>query len=252
MVFQDYFMMMMSTMIMTSLRRQDKIQEPNGMRKIIKLNMSLMALHVVRNVVKNLQPQWVQRSTSEISMVLSHPSWSSAVFAESALNWEITLVIIYGPLITFLASETLLRHMEFWLTIILRKDHKYSLPFNIRRWKIKEVLWLVAIHCRIVHSLHLNILISWLFHLPYLADDLYSPYLERVKGRGWTCKICAKEDTNKSNMRLHIDANHINARYLCPFCQYVNKTEDSRRKHIVRVHNMNISCREIRDMHSST
>lgn len=49
-------------------------------------------------------------------------------------------------------------------------------------------------------------------------------------------------------MRLHIDVNHMNSRYVCPFCQYVNKTEDSRRKHIIRVHEMNISCREIRDM----
>ena len=88
--------------------------------------------------------------------------------------------------------------------------------------------------------------------LPSLADgDPYSQYLDKVKGRGWMCKVCAKVDKNKANMRLHIDVNHINARYVCPFCQYVNKTEDSRRKHIIRVHEMKMSCTAISDLVSS-
>ena len=91
---------------------------------------------------------------------------------------------------------------------------------------------------------------------PYLADGEYEygQYLRRVKGVGWMCRVCAKVDRNKANMRLHVDVNHIDARYVCPFCQYVNKTEDARRKHVNYKHRMNmssLSSQQIRDMTSA-
>ena len=84
---------------------------------------------------------------------------------------------------------------------------------------------------------------------PSLPDgDIYSNYIHLIKGRGWKCKICEKEDKRKSNMVHHVDSKHLSTSYVCPFCQHVNKTEDSRRKHIIKVHETNLSLKVIKDM----
>ena len=72
-----------------------------------------------------------------------------------------------------------------------------------------------------------------------LADGIdYSPYLKQIKGRGWLCKICSKESKYKTNMVNHVDSRHIFVDYVCPICQYVNKTYAARRMHMMSVHKL--------------
>ena len=81
-------------------------------------------------------------------------------------------------------------------------------------------------------------LVLRIFLLPSLADGDgidYSPYLEKIV-RGWLCKICAKEGKNRRDMINHVDSRHISVDYICPICQYVNKTNAARSMHILKVH----------------
>lgn len=45
----------------------------------------------------------------------------------------------------------------------------------------------------------------------------------------------------------HIDLKHISAIYACPLCKHVNRTEDSRKRHILRSHKLHLSLKNIRD-----
>ena len=54
----------------------------------------------------------------------------------------------------------------------------------------------------------------------------------------WVCNVCGKEDKHKSNMKTHIEANHItsNISYSCDICGKVSRSKTGLRFHKARQH----------------
>ena len=106
---------------------------------------------------------------------------------------------------------------------------------------------IVVANCRIPNAmvlllpvdlklLHLALFLSP-FLVPSLPDSVdYSIYHQKIGGRGYVCNLCGKESKQKVNSINHINSKHISVDYICPLCQYVNKTDAARRMHIRLVH----------------
>ena len=64
------------------------------------------------------------------------------------------------------------------------------------------------------------------------------------------CLACgATKDCSFKRMVNHLEAQHgFGSGYPCPLCERVPRTEDSRRKHVLRVHKKVKSLPELREM----
>ncbi len=67
-------------------------------------------------------------------------------------------------------------------------------------------------------------------------DKMINSLLGR-SGPAWFCKACGKETFNKSNIKNHVEAHHVeSAGFACSQCSFVCKTRYSLYFHKKRIH----------------
>ena len=50
----------------------------------------------------------------------------------------------------------------------------------------------------------------------------------------WHCTMCDKSNYKKSNIKSHIETNHMNKSFPCKFCEVIFKNRQALRMHEVR------------------
>ena len=67
------------------------------------------------------------------------------------------------------------------------------------------------------------------------VEDMVTGLMQKISGK-WTCMTCNSECRDKTDLRRHIEAKHINAEVICPVCFNHYKTRESFAKHMVKMH----------------
>ena len=67
------------------------------------------------------------------------------------------------------------------------------------------------------------------------VEDMVTGLMQKISGK-WTCLTCNLESRDKTDLRRHIEAKHINAEVICPVCFSHYKTRESFAKHMTKMH----------------
>ena len=67
------------------------------------------------------------------------------------------------------------------------------------------------------------------------VEDMVTGLMRKINGK-WTCLTCNSESRDKTDLRRHIEAQHINAEVICPVCFKHYKTRESYAKHMSKMH----------------
>ncbi|XP_059089251.1 broad-complex core protein isoforms 1/2/3/4/5-like isoform X34 [Tigriopus californicus] len=65
---------------------------------------------------------------------------------------------------------------------------------------------------------------------------------------GWLCLVCGMRACIKSSMKRHVLTKHCNLSLPCFYCDQTFKRADARRGHFMRIHNLELTAKQISEM----
>ena len=96
-------------------------------------------------------------------------------------------------------------------------------------------------HIILVHPEYSDFLFDDIDEEVNVVEEKYAPIhgdmkVEKDEGDRWPCTICGFRAANKHSLRVHVEMNHINLRFMCIVCDFNTKELCMVRDHVFKIH----------------
>ena len=128
----------------------------------------------------------------------------------------------------------------------MEKTHMKMSPDNLKFecgiCKFQGKLLEHSDHTIMIHPEYCNFLFDDVNDDVTVVEQKFAPLFGEIKvkeddGGRWPCTVCGFRAASKHGLKVHVEMNHLDLRFICNICSFNSKDSHIIRGHVVKVHN---------------